>query len=61
MLEEAGRSQMTRAWIQELVDPESADAISAGSAPAAKVHPEASGDMRACCAGGVPAGSAAMP
>ncbi len=36
----AGRSQMAAAWCKELADPAFASAISAGTQPAAQVHPE---------------------
>lgn len=36
----AGRSQMAAAWFNELVDPSVAHAISAGTQPDSKVHPE---------------------
>jgi arsenate reductase len=36
----AGRSQMAAAWFNQLVDPTKARAISAGTAPGARVHPE---------------------
>jgi len=36
----AGRSQMAAAFFQALADPERAQAISAGTQPAAHVHPE---------------------
>jgi arsenate reductase len=36
----AGRSQMAAAWFNELADPAQARAISAGTAPGARVHPE---------------------
>ncbi|AKT38683.1 uncharacterized protein CMC5_028310 [Chondromyces crocatus] len=36
----AGRSQMAAAWFNALVDPGKAHAESAGTAPAAQVHPE---------------------
>jgi arsenate reductase (thioredoxin) len=36
----AGRSQMAAAWFNELADPSSATAISAGTEPGARVHPE---------------------
>lgn len=36
----AGRSQMSCHWFNALVDPESATAVSAGSAPADHVQPE---------------------
>jgi arsenate reductase len=36
----AGRSQMAAAWFNALVDPEQARAISAGTEPGTRVHPE---------------------
>jgi arsenate reductase len=36
----AGRSQMAAAWFNRLADPACARAISAGTEPAARVHPE---------------------
>jgi arsenate reductase (thioredoxin) len=36
----AGRSQMAAAWFNELADPEKARAVSAGTAPGERVHPE---------------------
>lgn len=36
----AGRSQMAAAWFNRLADGERASAISAGTAPAERVHPE---------------------
>lgn len=36
----AGRSQMAAAWLNHLADPAQARAISAGTAPAARLHPE---------------------
>jgi arsenate reductase len=36
----AGRSQMAAAWFNRLADPAKARAISAGTEPAAHVHPE---------------------
>jgi arsenate reductase len=36
----AGRSQMAAAWFNRLADPAQARAISAGTEPAARVHPE---------------------
>ena len=35
----AGRSQMAAAWLQALADPRVARALSAGTAPAERVHP----------------------
>eukprot|EP00877_Chromochloris_zofingiensis_P010832 jgi/Chrzof1/6001/Cz17g00080.t1 len=39
-IQNAGRSQIAKAWFNLLVEPESASAISAGSRPASHVHPE---------------------
>ena len=36
----AGRSQMAAAWFNELADPAKARAISAGTSPGSRVHPE---------------------
>ena len=36
----AGRSQMAAAWFNKLADPTKAHAISAGTQPGARVHPE---------------------
>jgi arsenate reductase len=36
----AGRSQMAGAWFNQLADPEKARAISAGTEPGPRVHPE---------------------
>jgi len=36
----AGRSQMAAAWFNRLADPAKARAISAGTAPGSRVHPE---------------------
>ncbi|MBX3204056.1 MAG: arsenate reductase ArsC [Labilithrix sp.] len=36
----AGRSQMAAAWFNELADPTKATAISAGTAPGSRVHPQ---------------------
>jgi arsenate reductase len=36
----AGRSQMAAAWFNELADPSKAHAISAGTSPGTRVHPE---------------------
>jgi arsenate reductase len=36
----AGRSQMAAAWLSRLASPEKARAISAGTEPGARVHPE---------------------
>src|SRR6187200_2480511 len=42
----AGRSQMAAAWFNLLSDPAKARAISAGTDPAARVHPEVVSVMR---------------
>ena len=42
----AGRSQMAAAWFNRLVDPAKAHAISAGTDPGARVHPEVIVAMR---------------
>lgn len=42
----AGRSQMAAAWFNELADPTKARAISAGTEPGARVHPEVLTVMR---------------
>lgn len=42
----AGRSQMAAAWFNQLADPAKARAISAGTAPGARVHPEVIAAMR---------------
>jgi arsenate reductase (thioredoxin) len=42
----AGRSQMAAAWFTLLADPAKARAISAGTHPAARVHPEVVAAMR---------------
>ena len=36
----AGRSQMAAAWLNHLADPAKARAVSAGTSPAERVHPE---------------------
>jgi arsenate reductase len=36
----AGRSQMAAAWFNQLADPSKARAISAGTSPGTRVHPE---------------------
>jgi arsenate reductase len=36
----AGRSQMAAAWFNHLADPDRARAVSAGTAPGPRVHPE---------------------
>jgi arsenate reductase len=42
----AGRSQMAAAWLDRLADPRAARAISAGTAPGSRVHPEVVAVMR---------------
>jgi arsenate reductase (thioredoxin) len=42
----AGRSQMAAAWFNELADPTKARAISAGTDPGTRVHPEVLEAMR---------------
>lgn len=42
----AGRSQMAAAWLSHLADPARARAISAGTAPGERVHPEVRAAMR---------------
>ena len=42
----AGRSQMAAAWFNELTDPRKARAISAGTDPGQRVHPEVITAMR---------------
>jgi len=42
----AGRSQMAAAWFSALVDPTKARAISAGTEPGTRVHPEVLEAMR---------------
>jgi arsenate reductase len=42
----AGRSQMAAAFFNALVDPEKAQALSAGTAPGKQVHPEVLSAMR---------------
>ena len=42
----AGRSQMAAAWLEALADPSKACAISAGTQPGARVHPEVVTTMR---------------
>ena len=42
----AGRSQMAAAWFNELASPEKARAVSAGTQPGTKVHPEVLMAMR---------------
>jgi arsenate reductase len=42
----AGRSQMAAAWFNELADPTKAQALSAGTEPGERVHPEVLAAMR---------------
>lgn len=42
----AGRSQMAAAWLEHLADPGKARAISAGTQPGPRVHPEVAAAMR---------------
>jgi arsenate reductase (thioredoxin) len=42
----AGRSQMAAAWFNRLADPQKARAISAGTNPGTRVHPEVVETMR---------------
>ena len=42
----AGRSQMAAAWLQRLADPAKARAVSAGTQPGTRVHPEVLDAMR---------------
>jgi len=42
----AGRSQMAAAWFNELADPAKARAVSAGTEPGERVHPEVLTAMR---------------
>lgn len=42
----AGRSQMAAAWLEALADPSKARAISAGTQPGPRVHPEVLTAMR---------------
>ena len=42
----AGRSQMAAAFFEEMADPDVARAISAGTRPADRVHPEVVDAMR---------------
>jgi hypothetical protein len=44
----AGRSQMAAAFFNAIVDPAAARAISAGTQPGDRVHPEVAGAMRGC-------------
>jgi arsenate reductase (thioredoxin) len=42
----AGRSQMAAAWLNRLADPEQAQAVSAGTDPGTRVHPEVQEAMK---------------
>ena len=42
----AGRSQMAAAWLNAMADPRQARALSAGTQPAAQIHPEVLVAMR---------------
>src|SRR5689334_12304569 len=42
----AGRSQMAAAWLEALADPSKVRAVSAGTSPGARVHPEVVEAMR---------------
>jgi arsenate reductase len=42
----AGRSQMAAAWFNRLADPDKARALSAGTDPGPRVHPEVEAAMR---------------
>jgi arsenate reductase len=42
----AGRSQMAAAWLERLADPRKARAISAGTQPGTRVHPEVLAAMK---------------
>jgi arsenate reductase (thioredoxin) len=42
----AGRSQMAAAWFRKLADPAKAVAVSAGTQPGARVHPEVLAAMK---------------
>jgi arsenate reductase len=42
----AGRSQMAAAWLKHLADPQKAEAISAGTQPGTRVHPEVLAAMK---------------
>jgi arsenate reductase (thioredoxin) len=42
----AGRSQMAAAWFNRLADPEKARAISAGTEPGSRIHPEVQAAMQ---------------
>ena len=45
-LHNAGRSQMAAAFFNQLADPERAQAVSAGTTPGERVHPEVAAAMR---------------
>lgn len=45
-IQNAGRSQMAAAWLEKLADPTKARAISAGTQPGPRVHPEVVTAMR---------------
>jgi arsenate reductase len=42
----AGRSQMAAAWLNRLADPQKARAVSAGTQPGTRVHPEVLAAMK---------------
>ena len=42
----AGRSQMAAAWLRQLANPDKAHAVSAGTQPGTRVHPEVLEAMR---------------
>ena len=42
----AGRSQMAAAFFNQFVDPQKAEAVSAGTEPGARVHPEVQAAMQ---------------
>lgn len=42
----AGRSQMAAAWLEHLADPKKVRAVSAGTEPGTRVHPEVVAAMR---------------
>ena len=42
----AGRSQMAAAFFNQLVDPQKAQAVSAGTEPGERIHPEVQAVMR---------------
>jgi len=52
----AGRSQMAAAWFNRLADPAKARAISAGTDPGSRVHPEVIDAMNEVRAQGKKAG-----